>query len=92
MENEITFGNDELRSILLEALDDNREIEFQLNGTMYFAAPQTAPPLSHCYGILDVENKKWVFKGSIPELLSFPFPDGLTFVNNIEAFNFLYIL
>lgn len=77
---------------LREVFEDNREIEFTLDGHMFFAAPKTDSPLPKCYGLLDVPNKTWIFEGSIDELFSFPFPAGHTLERNLDNFDFLYIL
>lgn len=87
----MTDTDNSLKEELLEALDDNREIEFELHGHMYFAAPQTDPPLPRCYAIWDVPAQKHIFKGGIEELLSFPFPGGFQLRDYPEHFDILYI-
>lgn len=81
-----------LRSMLLEAIEDNREIEFSLGEHMYFATPLTDPPLSKCYGLLEVSEQKWLFKGRADDLLSFLISPGYTLNDDLEKFNIMYIL
>ena len=78
--------------VLLDALSDNREIEFQLDNHNYLAAPHTDPPLPQRYGILDAAKRKWIFEGTIDELLTFRFPRGYTLNDDLERFTILFIL
>lgn len=80
------------REYLIEALDDNREIEFSLQNRIYFATPRTNPPSPSCYAVLDSLECKWIFEGSIAELFSFSFPGGFTLNENFGDFDILYIL
>ena len=76
---------------LVDALNMNREIEFRLDGRLYFAEPETDPPLPRRYGIWDVETHTCIFAGGIDELLDFLFPSGKLLRKDFDRFEFLYI-
>lgn len=78
--------------VIRNTLDMNREIEFALNGHMYFLQPRTNRPIPPRYAILDCEQRKWIFEGSLEELNHFVFPGGYTLADHFDCFDFLYFL
>lgn len=92
MVEEAAYEINTLRLLLIEAFEDNREVEFCLADHRYFATPRTDPPLAKCYGLLDASEKKWLFEGSVEDLFSFSFPSGYTLNDNLKKFDIMYIL
>ncbi|MBQ2957948.1 MAG: hypothetical protein IJE08_16005 [Clostridia bacterium] len=74
------------------ALDSNQEIEFSLFDRQYFATPRTDPPEEQLYAILDVEKNMWIFEGSIENMMSFKFDNGITLSDSFSSFVIKYIL
>lgn len=76
---------------LVESLHLNREIEFAFNGKLYFAEPDTNPPLERKYSIWNVETHTCIFSGSIEEMLNYTFEGKYSLNSNYNMFDILFI-
>ncbi len=68
-----------------------REIEFSLDAHAYFMS-YLANIDPNKYYIWDEDKQSNIFEGTLDELLSFCFEDDISFIKDIDKFDFEYIL
>jgi len=73
--------------VIVEYIKQGREIEFSLGKCKYFHSFDGVK-----YSIYDVENKEFVFEGSLKDELAFEFEENISFEKAINLFHFDYIL
>ena len=78
---------------LIAYINDGREIEFKLENEEFFVAPvYKGEVFTGKYSIYNNISDKYVVIGDIMQIISFEFEGSFSFKNDIEKFEFKFIL
>ena len=78
---------------LITYIDEGREIEFCLEKTEFFLAPVYSGEIfTGKYCIYNNTSRECAITGDITEIISFEFEGEVSFKNNMDKFEFKFIL
>ncbi len=78
---------------LITYLNQGREIEFRLNGKVYFLQPDYKNGQGYVlYYCESADNSKVIFSGTSDDILKYRFENRIRMQNDFELFEFTFVL